>query len=278
MKVAYVTSADPVTRFDNEREIALAAWLGAGIEGTPVVWDDPRVDWASFDAAVVRSAWNYIDRRDDFVAWAHRVETVTRLFNPASVIATNTDKTYLRELGVPIVPTHWAEPGAGEGAVKELPVWDEYVVKPTISAGARDTVRTADREIAEAHAAKLLDAGRAVMVQPYIEAVEHEGELSLLYFGGQFSHAVRRHPMLSGTEITAENQASLRDPDDDQFAVAELVLSKVPENLLYARVDLVRMPDGEPVLMELELTEPYLFLRYELDAPNLFARALADSL
>ncbi|MCT9934013.1 hypothetical protein N5079_27760 [Planotetraspora sp. A-T 1434] len=278
MKVAYVTSADPVTRFDNEREIALAAWLGAGIEGTPVVWDDPRVDWASFDAAVIRSAWDYVDRRNEFVAWAQQVETATRLFNPASVIATNTDKTYLRGLGVPIVPTHWAEPGAGEGAAEELPVWDEYVVKPTISAGARDTVRTADREIAGAHAAKLLDAGRAVMVQPYIEAVEHEGELSLLYFGGQFSHAVRRHPMLSGTEITAENQASLRDPDDDQFAVAELVLSKVPENLLYARVDLVRMPDGEPVLIELELTEPYLFLRYELDAPNLFARALADSL
>jgi hypothetical protein len=272
MRVAYVTTANPIGEHDDEREIALAAWLGAGIEGTPVVWDDPRVDWSSFDAAVVRSTWDYIERRDEFVAWAHRVGAATRLFNPASVLEWNTDKTYLRDLGVPTVPIHWATPGV------DLPDWPEYVVKPAISAGARDTVRTADRAAAEAHAARLLGAGRAAMVQPYIESVEHEGELSLVYFGGQFSHAVRRHPMLSGTDPAAADRVTLRDPDDDQFALAEGVLGKVSADLLYARVDLVRMPDGEPVLMEVELTEPYLYLRYELDAPDLFARVLADLL
>lgn len=272
MKVAYVTTAHPAAVNDDEREIALAAWLGAGIEGAPVNWDDPRVDWASFDAAVVRSAWDYIDRRDEFVAWAHRVESATRLFNPASVLEWNTDKTYLRTLGVPTVPTHWPEHGT------DLPEWDEYVVKPAISAGARDTVRTADRETAAEHAAKLLADGRTVMAQPYIPSVEQEGELSLLYFGGQFSHAVRRHPMLSGVAETAENRATLRDPDDDQFALAERILAALPQTLLYARVDLVRMPDGEPVLMELELTEPYLFLPDELAAPGLFAETLAEML
>ncbi|WP_066948667.1 ATP-grasp domain-containing protein [Microtetraspora fusca] len=271
MKVAYVTFADPLGH-DDERETALAAWLGEGVQGTPVRWDDPEADWASFDAAVVRSAWDYIERRDEFVAWAHRVGGLTRLLNPASVLEWNTDKTYLRDLGVPTVPTHWSHEG--------IPKWEEYVVKPAISAGARDTIRTADRAVAEAHAARLAAEGRTVMVQPYLESVEHEGELSLLYFGGEFSHAVRRHPMLAGggEELDLNNRATLRDPDVDQFELAELVLSKVSEPLLYARVDLVRMPDGEPVLIELELTEPYLFLRYELDAPGLFARALAAML
>lgn len=272
MKVAYVTTDHPAAEQDDERETALTAWLGAGIEGSPVNWRDPRVDWSDFDAAVVRSPWDYILYRDEFVAWAHRVGSVTRLLNPAPVIEWNTDKTYLRTLGVPTVPTHWAEPGT------ELPEWDEYVVKPAVSAGARDTIRTTDRNAAESHAATLLAAGRTVMVQPYVPSVEQEGELSLLYFGGQFSHAVRRHPMLTGVAETAENRATLRDPDDDQFAFAERVLAAVPETLLYARVDLVRMPDGEPVLIELELTEPYLFLRHELAAPDLFAEALAEML
>ncbi|MDI9579332.1 MAG: hypothetical protein QM207_01340 [Thermobispora sp.] len=272
-RVAYVTAAGDAAAEDDEREVVLAAWLGAGIEGVPVAWDDPGVDWASFDAAVVRSAWDSLDRRDEFVAWARRAEAVTRLFNPASVIEWNTDKTYLRRLGVPIVPTRWFEPGEE----LDLPGWAEYVVKPVVSAGARDTVRTADRAAAEAHAARLLGQGRAVMVQPYLESVEHEGELSLLYFGGEFSHAVRRRPMLAGTE-SGHPLATLRDPDDDQFALAERTLSAVKEDLLYARVDVVRMPDGEPVLMEFEVTEPYLFLRTELAAPELFARALAARL
>ncbi|MBX6384428.1 MAG: hypothetical protein IRZ07_15885 [Microbispora sp.] len=272
MKVAYVTTDHPLARQDDEREIALAAWLGAGIEGAPVNWRDPDVDWSDFDAAVVRSPWDYILYRDEFVAWAHRVASVTRLLNPAPVIEWNTDKTYLRTLGVPTIPTHWPESGT------DLPEWDEYVVKPAVSAGARDTIRTTDRETAAGHTAKLLGEGRTVMVQPYVPSVEQEGELSLLYFGGRFSHAVRRHPMLTGVAETAENRATLRDPDDDQFALAERILAAVPHDLLYARVDLVRMPDGEPVLIELELTEPYLFLRSELAAPDLFAEALAEML
>lgn len=281
MKVAYVTTAHPVAANDDEKEIVLAAWYGADIEGSPVAWDDPRVDWSSFDAAVVRSTWDYIERRDEFVAWAQRVEAATRLFNPASVIEWNSDKTYLRDLGVPTVPTWWAYPG------EELPCWeehgwgdgwDEYVIKPAVSAGARGAIRTAVRQVAEEHAARLLDEGQTVMIQPYLKTVEQEGELSMLYFGGQFSHAVRRHPMLGGTEITVENRATLRDPDEDQFVLAERILAAVPPGLLYARVDLARMPDGEPVLMELEVVEPYLFLRYELAAPDMFAQALADLL
>ncbi|MFB9720398.1 ATP-grasp domain-containing protein [Planobispora longispora] len=271
--MAYVTYED-LDGFDDEKEIALAAWAEEGITGRIVRWDDPSVDWASFDAVVVRSVWDYVARREEFLAWARRVEAVTRLANPAAVLERNTDKTYLRDLPVPSIPTSWVEPGRDA----DLPVLDEYVVKPAISAGARDTIRTVDREKAGAHAALLAAEGRTAMVQPYLDMVEAEGETSLLYFGGRLSHTVRRNPMLAGGTAApdADNaRADLRTPEPDQVALAERVLAEFP-GVLYARVDMVRLPDGSPALIEIELAEPYLFLRYAPDAAANLARALRE--
>ncbi|MEV2265341.1 ATP-grasp domain-containing protein [Nonomuraea africana] len=243
---AYVTFDDRDDH-DDERELVLGAWRAAGIEGKAVSWDDPEIDWSVFDAAVIRSVWDYVGRRTEFVGWAHRAASVTKLLNPAAVIESNTDKTYLRELGVPIVPTHWSS--------SDLPRWDEYVVKPAISAGARDTIRTIDRAAAEAHAARLESEGRTPMVQPYLDMVETEGETSLLYFNRTFSHAVRRNAMLAPGQTLADNaRAELRTPAPDQFELAEKVLAEIGGDLLYARVDLVRLADGSPALIELELT------------------------
>ncbi|MDP9861139.1 MULTISPECIES: ATP-grasp domain-containing protein [Streptosporangium] len=270
-----MTFADP-DGGDDEKELALAAWAEAGIAGRIVRWDDPEADWAAFDAVVVRSAWDYVDRRAEFLDWARRVESVTRLLNPAAVLERNTDKTYLRDLKAPAIPTYWV--GPGEEA--DFPVLDEYVVKPTVSAGARDTIRTGDRGEAGAHAARLVAEGRTAMIQPYLDMVETEGETSLLYFGGRFSHAIRRNPMLAGNATgpgRGNGHGELRTPGGDQLALAEQVLAEFPD-VLYARVDLVRLPDGSPVLIELELTEPYLFLRYAPEAAANLARALGAAL
>lgn len=263
---AYVTFDEADDR-DDERDLAIAAWQDAGIDGTAVRWDDPDVDWSSFDAVVVRSVWNYLDRRQEFLTWAHQVESVTKLLNPAAVLELNTDKTYLRDLGVPTVPTHWS--------AKNLPHWEEYVVKPAISAGARDTIRTTDRSTAQAHATALEATGRTPMVQPYLDMVEAEGETSLLYFNRRFSHAIRRTPMLTQGMTLADNaRGEVRAPAPDQVELAEKVLDAIPQALLYARVDLVRLPDGTPAVIELELTEPYLYLRYVPAAPKNLATAL----
>ncbi|MCG5211723.1 ATP-grasp domain-containing protein [Streptosporangium soli] len=268
--MAYVTFADP-DGHDDERETALAAWAAAGIEGRAVRWDDPAADWAAYEAAVVRSTWDYVERRAEFLAWAHRAAERTRLLNPAPVIERNTDKTYLRDLTAPIVPTHWTETG--------LPVWDEYVVKPSISAGARDTIRTRDRGEAERHAGMLRAHGRTPMIQPYLDMVEAEGETSLLFFNRRFSHAVRRSAMLAGGATAADNAVSTpRDPAPDQLELAESVLAGVEGDLLYARVDLVRLAGGAPALIELELTEPYLYLSSSPEAPANLARALRELL
>ncbi|MFI9555039.1 RimK family alpha-L-glutamate ligase [Nonomuraea endophytica] len=267
---AYVTFADP-DDLDDERDPALAAWREHGIEGRAVRWDDPDVDWSAFDAAVVRSVWDYTDRRADFLAWARRAEAVTRLLNPADVLERNTDKTYLRDLGVPIVPTHWSS--------HDLPDWEEFVVKPAVSAGARDTIRTTEAATAQAHAAALEAAGRTPMVQPYLDMVESEGETSLLYFNRRLSHAVRRSPMLAQGMTSADNaRAQLRDPAPDQVELAEKVLAAIPQALLYARVDLVRLPDGRPAIIELELTEPYLYLSHTPQAAKNLAAALGELL
>ncbi|MCW2878940.1 MAG: hypothetical protein JWQ95_3040 [Sphaerisporangium sp.] len=276
VKIAYVTYDGP----DDDREVLLAAWGRAGIDGTAVRWDDPAADWAAYDAAVVRSTWTYVDRRREFVDWAYRTESVTRLLNPAAVLERNTDKTYLRDLerrGVVTVPTHWV----GRGDEVSLPEWDDYVVKPAVSAGARGAIRTADVAEAELHAKKIVAGGKVAMVQPYLDMVETEGETSLIYFGGEFSHALRRNAMLAdGTQDPRAHQygADLRDPAPDQLELAGRVLDAIDEGILYARVDLVRLPDGTPVLIELELTEPYLYLSYVPGAPDRFTTALRDLL
>lgn len=270
---AYVTFADEEGS-DDEKEIVLEAWNDAGITGRVVRWDDPEVDWAAFDVVVVRTPWDYVLRRAEFVSWAYRVESVTRLLNPAAVLERNTDKTYLRDLEAPTIPTSWVAPGEAV----DFPVLDEYVVKPAISAGARGTIRTGDRKKAEAHVAQLVAGGQTAMIQPYLDMVEAEGETSLLYFGGRFSHAVRRGPMLAASVTGPDGEnghAEFRVPDPDQLALAERVLGEFPD-VLYARVDLVRLADGTPVLIELELTEPYLFLRHAPEGAANLARALAE--
>jgi glutathione synthase/RimK-type ligase-like ATP-grasp enzyme len=242
------------------------------------VWDDPAVDWDSFDLVVVRSTWDYQARRDEFLAWAR---SVPRLVNPAAVLEWNTDKRYLAE--VPgAVPTLFVAPGerfAGPAG--------DYVVKPTISAGSRDTARfgDGDGERAQALVASIHASGRTAMVQPYLAGVDDHGETALLYFGGRFSHAIRKGPILKpGAEphedLFAAEDIAARVPAADERALGDRVLQAVRDrfggDLPYARVDLVPGPDG-PQLLELELTEPSLFFSYADGAAERFAAILKAS-
>jgi glutathione synthase/RimK-type ligase-like ATP-grasp enzyme len=244
------------------------------------VWDDPGVGWDSFDLVVVRSTWDYQARRDEFLAWAR---SVPRLVNPAAVLEWNTDKRYLAE--VPgAVPTLFVAPG--ERFARPA---GEYVVKPTISAGSRDTARfgdgDGDGERAQALVASIHASGRTAMIQPYLAGVDDHGETALLYFGGRFSHAIRKGPILKpGAEphedLFAAEDIAARVPAADERALGDRVLQAVRDrfggDLPYARVDLVPGPDG-PQLLELELTEPSLFFSYADGAAERFAAILKAS-
>ena len=263
-RVALATCAE-VPDLDEDGPALVGALADLGVEGVAAVWDAPDIDWAAFDLVVIRSTWDYAERRDRFVAWAH---TLPGVLNPAPVVRWNTDKHYLRDLasaGVPVVPTDFVEPS---GSFE--PPDGRFVVKPAISAGARNSAAydASQHERARAHVHELLAAGRSVMVQPYIGGVDAGGETALVYLGGAFSHAVRKGPLLRpgqppGQGLYLEEEITAREPTPSERAVAERALAAVPcdgAELLYARVDLLPGPDGTPVLVELELTEPSLFL------------------
>ena len=252
--MALATAAD-FWASDGDGPPLQAALDAHGVEATPVVWDGPA-DWGSYDLVVIRSTWDYTLRRAEFLDWA---ASVPRLANPATTLAWNTDKHYLSALlaeGVPVVPTRFVGPGESY----EPPAY-EHVVKPAVSAGSRDTVRFRAGADSSGYAAGLLAAGRAVMVQPYLDRIDEAGETALLFFGGAFSHAVRKGPVLApGAGLPHEVDIRPREPTPAEHAVAAAALAAAPDPLLYARVDLAPGPDGEPMLMELELTEPSLFL------------------
>ena len=287
MPSVLLASCAPALGKDEDEPLLLAALADAGVTAGVADWADTSVDWAAADAVVVRSTWDYAPRREEFLTWARTVEGVTRLFNPADVLAWNTDKRYLAglaEAGIPVVPTAWA------ATAKELPAalgrWDDLVVKPTISAGARDTARFRPGEDAEAFARTILASGRAVMVQPYLARVDADGETGLVHLDGVFSHAFRKGALLAGAPLGpglyAEEEIEPRIAGEAEREVGDAVLAAVADRSggapLYARVDLVPGADGEPVLIELELTEPSLFLTADDGAAARVAAAIAARL
>jgi hypothetical protein len=292
-RIALATAAE-FPDLDDDGPALLAALSSLGIAADAAVWTDARVDYSPYDLVVVRSCWDYHERLDEFLAWADRVAATTTLANAAQVLAWNTHKTYLRELGavgLPVVETTWLDPGD----TFTVPASGEYVVKPAVSAGSRNTNRYVpgdhdDR--ATRHVRSLLDAGLTVMVQPYLDAIDTAGETALLYFGGEFSHAVRKAPLLElGMPfVTAAFKPESMQPraaSPAELAAAGRVLDALPStgaavarrDLLYARVDLVPGADGSPTLLELELAEPSMFLTLDgsdgADSAARFAAAIA---
>lgn len=257
----------------------LAALEAIGMAAEIVPWG-PGPDWAGYDAVVVRNTWDYVLNRDLFLAWADEVATKTRLANPAPALRWNTDKRYLRELagaGVPTVPTLWVEPGGTAPPVD----WDDFVVKPSVSAGARLSARYRRGDDPTEHIGRIHAAGAAAMLQPYLASVDNRGETGTYVFGGNVSHAITKGPVLVPGQMALSDfsAASVQDvrpaePDTKLGAFAMGVVREAPPGLLYARIDTAPGPDGEPLLLELEATEPYLFLEDTPAAAGRFARAL----
>jgi glutathione synthase/RimK-type ligase-like ATP-grasp enzyme len=269
-----LVSARAASGLDGDMPPLLAAFAEAGARAQIADWDDETVDWARFDAALLRSAWDYAERLPQFLAWVERTAALTTLHNPAPVVRWNADKHYLRELaaaGLPVVPTSYAEaPGDAPRVLAEFLAQHaagELVVKPAVGAGARDTRRHERAAAAEtlAHMRALLEAGRSVMLQPYLEDVDVRGESALMFIDGRFSHAVRKGALLprgapATAALFAPEEIAPRTPDAAELAVAERVLARLRfGELLYARVDLVRDREDRPRLLELEITEPSMY-------------------
>ncbi len=286
-RIALVTCADIPDLEDDDR-LVFGPLADHGYAVEPVTWDDPNVNWSRFGLAVLRSPWDYAPRHDEFVAWSARTP---RLANDAATVAWNTDKFYLAGLadaGIEVVPTQWVAP---DDTDVPLPADGVWVVKPSVSAGSRDTGRyvmsdPTDRDLAAAHLGRLRGAGRWAMLQPYLAAVDSYGETALIFFDGVYSHAIRKGPMLNGPDFGMGRDPGLykpeaitsREPSEVERALADRVLAALPAEVrrpLYARVDVIPGADGVPTLIELELTEPSLFLAFSDGAPARFAAAIA---
>jgi hypothetical protein len=260
-----------------------------GVEVAIESWDGPA-DWAAFDRVVIRSTWDYTWRRDEFIAWAHAAGD--RLRNSPELIEWNSDKRYLGDLaaaGLEVVPTAFAGPGDPAPLLE-----GEVVVKPAVSAGARDTGRFGQGAHDEARALveRIQAGGGTAMVQPYLPAADTTGETAVVFIAGAVSHVLHKKAVLAPDEVAPlrpggiEAAEAMFDPDlvtagvasDAQLETARSVMEHVGSRFgtpLYARVDMLAGPAGEPVLLELEAVEPNLYLETAPAAAGRLAEAIA---
>ena len=279
-EVALVTCADERYQ-EPEVHVAADALRAAGVSTDVVSWDEDR-DWGAYELVVVRTPWDYFGRVTQFLDWAARVERETSLVNPADVLRWNSHKGYLAEFtakSVPTVPTRLVPGPSTDVAdqVREVP-WEEIVVKPAIDGGARHAWRGLRDDPSLSRVAERLTDHGDVVVQPFVPAIV-DGERSLVFLGGRFSHAVRKVPKagdyrsqrhLGGREVDHE-------PDSAELQVALAAMAAAPGRLTYARVDLVEW-EGAPVLIELEVIEPDLFLRDVPERVDRFVEVVRDEL
>ena len=246
------------------------------IDAPQVVWDDQTADWSAFDAVLIRTTWDYQEKRDAFVAWAERV--TVPLYNPADIVRWNTHKFYLRDLearGVPIVPTEWLVRGTEPDITSLCRArgWRRSFLKPCIGATARETLRfEAGDPAAQAHATRLL-AHEDLMLQPYLARVETEGELSAVFVDGQLTHGVRKVPVPGDYRVQDDFGAKDYLIDFPDVGLARRTIEAAGSRLLYGRADFLIADDGLQ-LTELELVEPSLFFRHSVNAADVLADAL----
>lgn len=268
-----------------DEELLREALRARGCEAVSMGWDDPAADWGGFDLCLVKSTWDYNRKYDEFLAWARRVEAVTRLRNPADLIAWNSDKTYLRELGergVRTVPTAWVRRGSETRLLETLDAegWERAVVKPVVDLGAENLRRVrAGGEEGEAALAAVLQRHDA-MVQPFLPSLETRGETSLIYVDGVLTHAVRKRPAPGDFRVQEiwGGSSERTEPAAGEVELAERALAQLDSPPLYARVDVLEDLEGQPCLIELELIEPNLYLDAHPGAADRLADAVTAQL
>lgn len=289
LNVAIATCAALPGGYDDDQPLA-EALRSLHAEAEFTVWDEPAVVWERFDRVVVRSTWDYLFKRDAYIAWAESLDG--KVQNASALLRWNSDKRYLGDLaeaGLPVVQTRFAGPS------DPLPELDgEVVVKPAVSAGARDTGRFSECAHAEALAliARIRDQGRTAMVQPYLPAVEERGETAIVFTAGRISHVLRKRAVLRADEEAPIREDELSaaavmwDPDlvvageatAAERDLADRVIADVAGRFgappLYARVDMLDDGAGSPLVLELEAVEPCLYLRTAPAAAHDLAAAI----
>ncbi|MBR9825037.1 MAG: hypothetical protein GYB36_04435 [Alphaproteobacteria bacterium] len=287
-RIAFLTAScmfksSPVARKDHwehdlEWDAIQPACLEAGLQLEARIWDSPDFDPALYDAVVIGTTWDYMEKPDQFGGVLAECAARSRLLNPLPTVMWNKRKTYLRDLaerGAPMIPTVWADKAdqpSIEAAFDDLQCSD-IVVKPVMGAGAWRQARI--KQGKDLPSPDQLPPAEA-MIQPFLPSVAEEGEYAFLFFNREFSHCALKRPAAGDYRVQSEYGGSetIHDPSEEELALAKAVLDSVEGDLLYARVDMLRGLDGKLALIELELIEPYLYPQQGPEFGANFARAL----
>lgn len=255
-----------------------------GWNAEEVSWKDKKINWSEYDSVIVRSAWDYQDNPDEFVKVLEKInKSKTVLFNDLEIMKWNMNKSYLFDLGnkgIPIPTSLYFEKYNSQATADSFYKLncDEIVIKPLISASAFNTFRVRKNKLNEVD--EILTStffNRSFLIQPFLRNIVEEGEYSLFYFGGRYSHTILKTPKENDFRVQEEHGGILKlvEPNRSMKKTAEQVLKSIPK-LLYARVDLARTEEDNFVLMELELIEPSLYFNMAPDSAAFFAQVFDE--
>lgn len=280
MKLAFL-SIDNLGTYVSDDDLAFEPLQKLGYVVDVVSWQQTATLWKEYAAVIIRTTWDYQNNLTKFLQVLEQIESQTLLANPFEVVKWNADKIYLNDLaekGAKIVPTIWADDKVSAWQInqwlKELES-DEIVIKPRVSATAQDTFWLKRGQENVENLSQVFK-NRPFMVQPFMKNIVEEGEYSLFYFNGEYSHAILKTPKKADFRVQEEHGGIIQaiKPTTSLLEAGEKILSCISQKLLYARVDFVRTQNNEFALMELELIEPSLYLRNSKQAPYLFAEAI----
>jgi glutathione synthase/RimK-type ligase-like ATP-grasp enzyme len=272
-----------------EKEILFAKELTAfepNWEVLPVVWNDETIDWAGFDVLIFRTIWDYFRHPVAFNLWLDKIEKLgIKTFNSIETVRKNHHKFYLRDLenkGIDIVPTFFLSKGTPlDGDLLRKIGSEKAILKPAISAGSHETRLFSANEADEVAAqSQDLIAQQDLLLQPFLEEIKTAGEVSMLFFNGQFSHAVVKTPVSGDFRIQVQYGGKYVPYAADAALIEtgrRVVTAFSDETLLYARVDGV-LRNGRFLLMELELIEPDLYFDFATDGKQNYFKALKKRL
>lgn len=279
-RCAFLTM-DSLDEFEVYDDLLIKPLSQLGWSVDMVSWRDRQVDWNTFEAVIIRSPWDYQQDAQLFMQVLEEIDqSSARLENPLDLVKWNIDKTYLRELeqeGILIVPTLWGRRLEAEQLDKAFEQLDtrELVIKPTVSANADDTFRV-KQEVKLQTKREMLRTfyDRAYMIQPFMKSIVTEGEFSLFYFGGEYSHTILKTPGKGDFRVQEEHGGILAsvEPETKLLKRAQQTMARLQPQPLYARADYVRTEDDDFALMELELIEPSLYFNMDPESPRRFAR------
>jgi glutathione synthase/RimK-type ligase-like ATP-grasp enzyme len=272
-------SMDDLEGYVSDDELAIEPLNNLGWILETISWRDKTVDWNNFAAVIIRTPWDYQKFPNEFLEVLHKIDASTaRLENSLKIVEWNLSKTYLRELeskGIKIVPTIWDEKLVTQTDFHRWKTFfktDEIIIKPLVSATAEYTYRLTEYlpELTE------IFTNKPFMVQPFMPKIVEEGEFSLFYFGGKYSHTILKSPKPKDFRVQEEHGGIITQvqPSKQLSAAAQKVFNQIDDKLLYARIDFVRDENNDFCLMELELIEPALYLRMDENAPRFFAEMI----